>query len=95
MDFQQPKCIFFIFVPVKSSNIMKKNDDTYRAAVLTFILLGLLYLFDRTIGFSSAGLPCVMNTDNLILYSAVIFLIFKREKTIGLILLAIWLILNI
>lgn len=59
------------------------------------IVIGLLFLIDRVLGFSRMGLGWVMQQDNLILYTAVIFLIFKRDKSVGLVLLGIWLVLNI
>ena len=33
--------------------------------------------------------------DNLLLYTAVIFLFIKRDKSVGLVLLGLWLVLNI
>lgn len=35
-----------------------------------------------------------MNRDNFLLYTAVIFLIFKRDKSVGLVLAGLWVILN-
>ena len=49
---------------------------------------------DKLIHFSNIGLPWVMNKDNFLLYTAVIFLIFKRDKSVGLVLIGLWLILN-
>ena len=71
------------------------NRDTYKATAVTLIVLGILFLIDKLIHFSSLGLPWVMNKDNLILYTAVIFLIFKRDKSVGLVLLGLWLVMNI
>ena len=71
------------------------RNDSYRASGVTLIVMGLLYLFDRLIGFSKLGLPWVMRADNLILYAAVIFLLLKKDKTVGVILAGIWLLLNI
>ena len=70
------------------------NRDTYRATAVTLIVFGILYLVDKLIHFSSIGLPWVMNKDNFLLYTAVIFLIFKRDKSVGLVLIGLWLILN-
>ena len=41
------------------------------------------------------GLPWVMQKDTMLLYAAIIFLWFKSDKSVGLILLGIWLIQNI
>ena len=67
------------------------NRDTYRATAVTLIVFGILYLVDKLIHFSSIGLPWVMNKDNFLLYTAVIF---KRDKSVGLVLIGLWLILN-
>lgn len=71
------------------------HKDTYKATAITLMLIGVLYLIDKLIGFSSHNLGWVMNKDNLLLYTAVIFLIFKRDKSVGLVLTGIWLVLNI
>lgn len=71
------------------------RNDSYRASGVTLIVMGLLYLFDRLIGFAKLGFPWVMRADNLILYAAIIFLLLKKDKTVGLILVGIWLLLNI
>ena len=71
------------------------NRDTYRATAVTLIVFGILYLVDKLIHFSSIGLPWVMNKDNMLLYAAACFLIFKRDKSIGLVLLGLWLVMNI
>ena len=57
--------------------------------------MGILYLLDKSIGFSSHGLPWVMQKDTMLLYAAVIFLWFKSDKSVGIILAGIWLIQNI
>ena len=36
----------------------------------------------------------LMNKDNFLLYTAVIFLLFKHDKSVGLVLIGLWLILN-
>lgn len=71
------------------------HKDTYKATAITLIVIGVLYLIDKLIHFASIGLPWVMNKDNLLLYTAVIFLIFKRDKSVGLVLLGLWLVMNI
>lgn len=35
-----------------------------------------------------------MNKDNFLLYTAVIFLLFKHDKSVGLVLTGLWLVLN-
>ena len=72
----------------------KNNRDTYQAAAVTLIVIGLLYLFDKMVGFARVGLPWVMNKDNFLLYTAIVFLLFKHDKSVGLILLCLWLVLN-
>ena len=71
------------------------HKDTYRATAVFLALMGVLYLIDRLVGFNSLGLPWVMQKDNLLLYAAVIFLWFKADKSVGIVLTGIWLILNI
>lgn len=71
------------------------SKDTYMATAITFIVIGTLFLIDKLIHFSSIGLPWVMNRDNLLLYASLCFLIFKRDKSIGLVLLGLWLVMNI
>ena len=70
------------------------SKDTYLATV-TFIVIGALFLIDKLIHFSSIGLPWVMNKDNMLLYASICFLIFKRDKSIGFVLLGLWLVMNI
>lgn len=76
---------------VKANN----NRDTYKATAVTLIVIGVLYLVDKLIHFAALGLPWVMNKDNLLLYTAIIFLIFKRDKSVGLVLIGLWLVMNI
>ena len=70
------------------------NRDTYRATAITLIVLGVLYLIDKLVHFSAIGLSWVMNKDNFLLYTAVIFLLFKHDKSVGLVLTGLWLVLN-
>ena len=65
------------------------SKDTYLATAVTFIVIGALFLIDKLIHFSSIGLPWVMNKDNMLLYASICFLIFKRDKSIGLVLLGL------
>lgn len=71
------------------------HKDTYKASAIFLIVMGILYLVDKLIGFASYGLPWVMQKDILLLYAAVIFLWFKTDKSVGIVLAGIWLILNI
>ncbi|MDE6348414.1 MAG: hypothetical protein K2L60_07140 [Bacteroides sp.] len=70
------------------------NRDTYRATAVTLMLFGVLYLIDRLVHFASVGLPWVMQKDNFLLYTALIFLLIKHDKSVGLVLTGLWLILN-
>ena len=65
------------------------SKDTYLATAVTFMVIGALFLIDKLIHFSSIGLPWVMNKDNMLLYAAACVLIFKRDKSIGLVLLGL------
>ena len=76
---------------VKANN----NKDTYKATAVTFIVIGTLFLINKLLPFASIGLSWVMNKDNMLLYAAACFLIFKRDKSIGLVLLGLWLVMNI
>ena len=71
------------------------HKDTYKASAIFLIVMGILYLVDKLIGFASYGLPWVMQKDKLLLYAAVIFLWFKTDKSVGIVLAGIWLILTI
>lgn len=71
------------------------HKDTYKASAVFLMLTGVLYLVDKLVGFSACGLPWVMQKDNLLLYAAVVFLWFDADKSVGLVLAGIWLILNI
>lgn len=71
------------------------HKDTYKASAVFLMVMGVLYLIDKLIDFSAHGLSWVMQKDNLLLYAAVIFLWFKADKSVGIVLAGIWLILNI
>lgn len=71
------------------------NKDTYKATAVTLIVIGVLYLVDKLIHFSAIGLSWVMNKDNFLLYTAVIFLFLKHDKSVGLVLIGLWLVMNI
>lgn len=76
---------------VKANN----NKDTYKATAVAFIVIGTLFLINKLLPFASIGLPWVMNKDNLLLYASISFLIFKRDKSVGFVLLGLWLVMNI
>ena len=76
---------------VKANN----NKDTYKATAVTFIVIGTLFLINKLLPFASIGLSWVMNKDNLLLYASICFLIFKRDKSVGFVLLGLWLVMNI
>ena len=78
------------------------HKDTYKASAVFLIVMGMLYLdFARFHPGGSLGKRLltkarnVMQKDNLLLYAAVIFLWFKADKSVGIVLAGIWLILNI
>lgn len=75
---------------VKGNN----NKDTYKATGITLMVFGALYLLDRLVHFAALGLPWVMQKDNFLLYTAVIFLLVKHDKSVGLVLAGLWLVLN-
>ena len=77
------------------SAVKANNKDTYKATAVTLIVIGVLYLIDKLIHFSTLGIPWVMNKDNLLLYASISFLIFKRDKSVGFVLLGLWLVMNI
>lgn len=72
-----------------------KHKDTYRATAVFLVLTGLLYLIDKWVGFGHLGLPWVMQKDTMLLYAAIIFLWFKSDKSVGLILLGIGLVISL
>ena len=87
-----------IYVSVTAAYLLPRNtevSDTYMATAVSFIVIGALFLIDKLIHFSSLGLSWVMNKDNMLLYASVCFLIFKRDKSIGFVLLGLWLVMNI
>lgn len=71
------------------------NKDTYKATAVFLILMGILYIIDKLFGFNNMGLPWIMQKDTMLLYAAVVFLWFKHDKSVGIILAGIWLIQNI
>lgn len=71
------------------------NKDTCRAAAVFLTLTGIIYLLDRWIDFADCGLAWVTQKDTMLLYASVVFLWFKSDKSVGIILAGIWLIQNI
>lgn len=71
------------------------NKDTCRAAAVFLTLTGIIYLLDRWIDFADYGLAWVTQKDTMLLYASVVFLWFKSDKSVGIILAGIWLIQNI
>ncbi len=71
------------------------HKDTYLATSIALVVIGLLFLTDRLFNLSAQGLGWLVDRDNLLLFTAVIFLVFKHDKSVGIVLLAIWAILNI
>lgn len=71
------------------------HKDTYQATAVLLIFLGAIYLLDRWLHFDSLGLPWLMQKDMMLLYASVIFLWFKSDKSVGIILGGLWLIQNI
>lgn len=74
---------------------VSNHKDTYRATAVFLALMGVLYLADKLVGFSAHGLPWVMQKDTMLLYAAAVFLWFKADKSVGILLAGIWLIQNI
>ncbi len=70
------------------------HKDTYLATSVTLIITGVLYLLDYWINLASFGYGWLVSKDNLLLIAALMFLIIKNDKSIGIILLAVWIILN-
>ena len=85
----------FFFVKVSLYYVVNNNKDTYKATAVAFIVIGTLFLINKLLPFASIGLPWVMNKDNLLLYASISFLIFKRDKSVGFVLLGLWLVMNI
>ena len=71
------------------------HKDTYQATAVFLVVMGILYLLDKWIGFAAHGLPWIMQKDTMLLYASVVFLWFKSDKSVGIILAGIWLIQNI
>ncbi len=71
------------------------NKDTYLATSITMMVAGALFLLDKFVHFAAYGYGWLVSKDNLLLFAALIFLILKSDKSVGIVLLAIWAILNI
>ncbi len=73
----------------------QEQQENYRALAFSLILIGVLILIDRLIGFSDPGAGWIMRRTNFLLYIGAIFLVVKKDKSIGLILGGIWIVLNL
>ncbi|NCC09269.1 MAG: hypothetical protein EOM31_01975 [Bacteroidia bacterium] len=71
------------------------HQDTYRATAIALLLIGGLYMLDKLIHFASHGLGWITDKNYLLLYTAAIFLFFKRDKSVGIVLTGLWLVMNI
>lgn len=71
------------------------NQDTYKATAIALMLIGGLYMIDKFVRLSLYGLGWITDKNYLLLYTSVIFLLFKRDKSIGIVLLGLWLVMNI
>lgn len=71
------------------------HKDTYLATAITLIVIGILFLANRLYDLPAHGLGWLVDRDNLLLFTAIVFLLFKHDRSVGIVLLAIWAILNI
>lgn len=71
------------------------RKDTYLASAITLTAAGIVFLLDKFVNFAAQGYGWLVDKSNLLLFAALIFLIIKREKTVGVLLLVIWSIINI
>lgn len=71
------------------------HKDTYLATSIVLMVVGALFLLNRLIDFSTYGYGWVVDKNYLLLFAAIVFLVVKRDKSVGIVLLAIWTILNI
>lgn len=71
------------------------HKDTYLATSVALIVVGALFLIDRLVDLPAHGLGWLVDRDNLLLFTAVVFLLLKHDRSVGIILLVIWAILNI
>ena len=72
-----------------------ERKDTYLATAITLMVMGGPFLLDTFLHIAVPGHGGLVVKSNLLLFAAVIFLLVKREKTVGILLLIIWAILNI
>ncbi len=70
------------------------HKDTYKATAITLLLLGVLYLLNELLNFSSLGLGWILQKDTILLYTSIVFFLFKKDKSVGLVLLGLWTLLN-
>lgn len=69
--------------------------DTCSATAISLLYIGLLKLADKFFGLSSVGLEFLLTQRYLLLSIVIIFLIFKKDKSFGILMFVIWFILNI
>lgn len=72
-----------------------ERKDNYLATAITLLVIGGLFLLDKFLHFAAHGYGWLVDKSNLLLFAAVVFLLVKRDKTVGILLLIIWAILNI
>ncbi len=71
------------------------HKETYLASSITLMVAGVLFMLDKYFYFAAHGYGWLVDKSNLLLFAAIIFLLVKSEKTVGLLLLFIWAILNL
>lgn len=71
------------------------RKDTYLASAITLTAAGVVFLLDKFVNLAAHGHGWLVDKSNLLLFAALIFLIIKSEKTVGVLLLVIWSIMNI
>lgn len=77
------------------SMAQSEHKDNYLATGITLLAIGGLFMLDKFLHFASHGYGWLMDKSNLLLFAAIVFLLVKREKTVGILLLLIWAIINI
>ena len=71
------------------------RKDNYLAGSITLLVVGALYLLDKFVHFAAHGYGWMVDKSNLLLFAAIVFLLVKADKTVGILLLLVWAILNI
>lgn len=73
----------------------KGNKGIYLPCGVSLIFFGLLFLLNAMLPLSKYDLQWVMEKDNLLLYSAIIFLVMGSSKGVGVLLTTLWVIMNL